>query len=356
MNFSSNHYVPILKVKPAESEALKHLSPDLYKHITPLFEIVERKGDPAPELTKHIETALKRIHKSAHLFRRCFLDVRELEPDGHDVARTFFERALSAGINFTPVTGISRTVDVDAAKAFPVNGLAIRITKSDIDNGNLSRTIASFLKAHSLTPENIDLIIDLGPVDDRLAEGVSRLTDEFLSEIPFQTSWRTFTLSGCAFPKSMGILQSDTFKLLDRSEWMAWLNDLFRNRHTIQRLPTFSDCAIQYPTGVEGIDFSIVRPAPSIRYTLENEWLLLKGEGGQTQQLHTVQYPFLATRLTRGDLRSHYLGPEHCAGCKLMNDCSEGTPRLGSSGAWRRLGTIHHITMVVNRLVSLPWT
>ena len=71
----------------------------------------------------------------------------------------------------------------------------------------------------------------------------------------------------------------------------------------MQRLPTFSDCAIQHPEGIENFDFHFMRPSPTVRYTCDDDWLLIKGEtrGGT---LPSEQFPLLAGQLAYGHLRS----------------------------------------------------
>ena len=49
-------------------------------------------------------------------------------------------------------------------------------------------------------------------------------------------------------------------------------------------------------------------------------------------------------------------GHSHCVGCAGISDAAHGAPGLGSLEAWRRLGTIHHVTTVVQALLGLAWT
>jgi hypothetical protein len=123
----------------------------------------------------------------------------------------------------------------------------------------------------------------------------------------------------------------------------------------LPRLPTFSDCAIQHPRGVEGFDPRIMQVSASIRYTLPEDWLLLKGESTRFKQ-PSVQFPDLATRLVYGHLRSHFRGATHCEGCASIKAAADGAPRFGSAEAWRRLGTMHHISTVAEQLRVLSST
>jgi hypothetical protein len=352
MTFGAHHYMPILKVKRGEKTALQKVSPQYWEKITPLLEIVERKPDKA--LATHLNTSFKELAESVRSYRRCFLDAREIAADGPDAAVEVFRRASIAGIAFTPVTGITRTADVGAALSHRAHGLALRLTRLEFENGNLATNVEAFLRLHGLAPDEVDLIIDLGAVEDLIVDGIATLTDAFMAEVPYHKRWRTFTLSACAFPVSMGGVERHSHDMVERADWIAWRDRLHAQRGHMTRLPTFSDCAIQHPLGVEGFDPRIMQVSASIRYTLEEAWLLIKGESTRFT-VPSAQFPELATRLVYGHLRPHFAGSTHCAGCMSIKAAADGASGYGSAEAWRRLGTIHHISTVMKGLALLPW-
>jgi hypothetical protein len=83
-------------------------------------------------------------------------------------------------------------------------------------------------------------------------------------------------------------------------------------------------------------------------------WLLVKGESTR-HSAPSVQFPDIARKITSGPLRAYFQGPGHCSGCASILAAAGGAPKLGSAEAWRRLGTIHHMTMVVSDLGALAW-
>jgi len=179
------------------------------------------------------------------------------------------------------------------------------------------------------------------------------MASAFLADVPDPTRWRTLTLSGCAFPLSMGGVERDSFEFTDRSEWLAWRDGLRANRTRLERLPTFSDCAVQHPTGVEGFDPSIMAASASVRFTLADAWLLIKGVSTRNVP-PSQQFPELATRLVYGHLSAHFPGAEHCIGCRGIKRAADGASGFGSAGKWRWLGTVHHITRAVEEIAALP--
>jgi len=191
VTFGSEHYIPVLKIKRGEKKALTAIEPSICQRITPLLEIVQRTDK---SLDDHLKTAFKELANSTSRYARCFLDAREIAPDGTTGAQEVFARASAAGIAFTPVTGFSRSADVAAALGHRTRGLALRLTREEFEAGQLAPGLADFMNQHGLVPEETDLIVDLGPVDDMVVDGVIAFTDAFLSEVPDQTRWRTLTV------------------------------------------------------------------------------------------------------------------------------------------------------------------
>jgi hypothetical protein len=282
------------------------------------------------------------------------MDAHEIASDGPVAAAAGFGRAQAEGITFTPVTGVSRSADVAAALEHRVNGIAVRLTRDDFEKGGLATRLQGFMQRFGVTPEETDLIVDLGPLEDFVAAGVSALTVAFLVEVPDHTSWRTLTLSACAFPWSLGKVERRSHAYFGRLEWATWRDGLYAGRHTRKRLPTFGDCAIQHPSGVEGFDPRIMPVSAAIRYALPDSWLLIKGESTRLTP-PSVQFPRLAIQLVYGHLRSNFAGADHCQGCAGIKAAADGASGFGSPEIWRKLGTIHHITRVVQDLTALPW-
>lgn len=352
MTFGSKHYVPVLKVKRAEKGALAAIGKVAPDAVTPLFEIVERKSDKT--LKNHLETTFRGLAQSVAKFAGCFIDTREIESDGEAAADAVFDRADAEGIDYVPVVGMSRTVGNASALAHAGNGVALRLTRKELEAGTLSSAIAKFLAVNQLSPEGVDLIMDMEDVGTLIPAGVAALTSKFMASVPDHPAWRTLILSGCAFPRSMGGVARQSAALVDRSAWVCWRDSLYVNRKKLARLPTFSDCAIQHTQGVEGFDPKIMAVSACARYAVDDYWLLVKGES--TKKIRAgLQFPKIAKRIVNNVHGRYYQGPTHCLGCEQINDAATGVPGLGSPEVWRRIGTIHHISTVLRDLVSLRW-
>ena len=351
MSFDKTHYVPVLKMKGAEKEALPLLTASVRARITPLFEVVERDPEKKPTATDHIDTAFKKFAPAVAGLDRYFLDCHEVESDGPEAAEEIFRRATALDTAFIPVTGITRSADVAAALANRTSGLAIRISRTDFENGLLENELLSFVKTHDVQREVIDLILDLGAVDDMVLPGVQALAAAFLADVPDPSSWRSLTLSSAAIPPGMGGLESRSHDFIDRVDWLTW-RDRIRADASFPRVPTFSDGVIQHPKGVEGIDWRKMTISASIRYTANDRWLRIKGVSTDVE-LTSDQLQSLATTLVLGHLSTHFNGAAHCDGCRGMRSAADGADGYGSLPVWRRLGTIHHISRVIEQLDAL---
>jgi T4 beta protein len=153
---------------------------------------------------------------------------------------------------------------------------------------------------------------------------------------------------------TLGGVERHAHDLLERADWLAWRDRLHAVRGSLIRLPTYSDYAIQHPLGVEGFDLRIMQVSATVRYTTDQHWLLVKGESTRSV-VPSSQFPQLATRLVYGHLQQHFAGPAHCSGCQSIKAAAGGAPGYGSAGVWRRLGTIHHLAVVMQGLQNLNW-
>ena len=351
MSFGIHHYVPVLKVKLGEKQALADLAPSMRQHVTPLLEVVERNSETP--LETHLHTAFTKLRPAVAGLERYFIDTREIAADGPIASGSVYGRCLEQGVAFTPVTGLTRPGDVATGlRAKGRNGIALRVARSEFEQQDVPTEVTAFLKSHRLSPDETDFILDLGAVDDMVEDGVAEMARAFLHQVPEPRSWRTLSLIGCAFPLSMKLVARDSHAHTARMEWNAWRDSVYLHASEFARVPTFGDCVIQHTKGVEGFNPKTMQGSAAIRYALGNEWLLLKGRG--TRKASTkIQMPKLARELVAGGLRVHFRGPDHCAGCRRIQEAAGGAPGAGSLMTWRRIGTVHHITTTVEAIQRL---
>ena len=350
MNDESPRYVPVLKVKRGEKKALSLLPMALRRRVVPILDVVENPNDRT--LGEHLGTTFKGLPSSLVGYPRCFIDAREIEDDDPRATEMVLKQARAEGIRVSAVTGITRTNGVAAALANSTHGLGVRLLRREFESRNLVPRLQGFLGRHGLVPESVDLILDLGAVADMIAHGVSALTRAFLADVPDLKRWRTVSIVACAFPLSMRGVGRHAHKEVDRCEWLSWRDDIYAYQQVCGRTLVFGDYVIQHPAGVENFDPRTMPVSATIRYALDDAWILIKGESTRVVSARD-QFPALATKLVYGRLKSRYQGSVHCPGCSSMKAAADGAIGFGSAEAWRRLGTIHHICQTLDGLDAL---
>lgn len=229
------------------------------------------------------------------------------------------------------------------------SGLRVRLGCSDLDNlAKLSEGIHEFLAAYDLSPETVDLLVDIQAIDD---------PDMFCKyialsqKIPNLLKWRTFTFASGFFPKDLSKCKIDEVNLIPRLDWTNWRKQITEKK--LQRNPAFSDYVIQHPVYDESFQF--FAPSTSIRYTLENEWWILKGRKLRfdlylaNAKLLSEDNRFFGADFSEGD---RYISEKAMHFERYIKD-----PKLkgtGTAETWIQAGTNHHLICTTNQISNLP--
>lgn len=343
MTIPQRVYVPILKCKQNEKGALRQLAATARSSLTPLIEVVERKGDDAKPLDNHLRTAFRDL-SDALGGDECWLDTHEIP----GCAARAFECAGQHGVKFLPVIWLrGQQQDLAAALQCRAKGLCLRVSQSDLRLGVSASEVRALLEEHHLAPAGMELVLDMGAIEELAFEGGRRLVDALLHAVPPLREWRSVTLAGTALPASMKDVPTEGRRDFARTEWVLWRDYARVRAQELGQFIAFGDCAIQHPRGVEGYDPRVMPRSPTIRFALSDQWLIWKGKSNKLER-EALQFPRLADAALR-DLGDQFHA-DHCGGCGDLRRASIGAPRLGSAGIWRRIGTVHHMTTVVEQL------
>jgi len=376
MGFDHTHYVPILKGKQGELNALLNTDPKLFPFFTAMIEVPPIPSEypegqdtpiPAKTIDAHIKLVVKGFAKALKDLPSVFVDgyYIELEDEldgGKSPIDALFEALRAAKIQFIPAIGLDRVEDyadsVRLAVGIDKRGVCLRLVESDIESfAELGPQIASLLKVLKVSVDQVDLLIDFGPkVPQKSA------LPFMLDALPNIEKWRSLTIASSSFPSSMMALQRNSIEELEREEWLAWLSVRSKKKAT-KRIPTFGDYSINHPI-LNEINPRIMQMSPNIRYTDDLNYVVAKGQAqprkkkkptpaeelARAQLAPTVQYPKLATMI-----RKHpaWKGPKFSWGDLFIDKCSR-KECVGSSTDWRSVGTCHHIAAVVRQIASLP--
>jgi len=357
--FDHRHYVPILKGREGEYGALQMLHE---RHaLTPLLEVPPIAWDyeeerPAKTIDRHLEKVPQKIQRSWGPDRLLYLDLlwiseSERMDDGRHPMKYVLDGGRNLGIVLIPVVGLLKGDEYlnacREAEQQDHRGVCVRVQREDfVDFSDLAEPIAHVLDAIKVAPSQVDFIFDLRALTPTEREVSTAHAIDLINRIPMLGSWRSFALAATSFPQNlMGLPPSDSSRL-PRTEWTLW-REIWKNRGSIRRMPTFADYAISHPEPAE-VDPRVMRPSASVRYTCDDAWLILKARNLKDhgyEQFHEVC----------GDLvnADQYAGRSFSWGDTYIADCAARRVGTGNLTTWRKVGTSHHLVFVPRQLASV---
>lgn len=352
------YYVPCLRWKQGEYTAISKLSDSARERIVPLI--------AAPEIGYDFETESNSDSIDDHLApfaqriltywgkKPCFVDLVHIEPGERmqNVAHPMdyvFDGLRVRGCLAVPVTGPDRDVAyhdaaLNAAKQDRL-GLGIRVQLEQAADPAITQKIRYLIDGHLLL-KDCDLILDLGFPNFSPLGDLADLVAGVLGELMGIGQWRTVVLLGTAFPASMGSVHKGA-ELIDRNEWVLYTRVIQILRRSHHRIPTFGDYTINHPE-VSNMDMRLVKPAATIRYAIDDHWLLIKGSNVRDNGY--AQYTgHCKTVISSG----HFSENLFSCGDKYISDCADGCAKTGNLTTWRWVGTNRHIEKIVSDLANL---
>jgi hypothetical protein len=196
--FGPNHYVPILRWKPAERVALKELRDDDRGRITPLIEIPRKifeppqnketegqtqavapilfgeadgqKPDPGQVLLKTAKGLLDAWRNEPFFLDLCHIDghIPQICGTKHPLAY-IAEEARTFKLKLIPVTGLSRKrkyqTAVSRVAAADRRGACVRVIPDDVLRPTFAQELTSLLKSLFLGVADVDLLLDYQDFD-----------------------------------------------------------------------------------------------------------------------------------------------------------------------------------------------
>jgi hypothetical protein len=132
--------------------------------------------------------------------------------------------------------------------------------------------------------------------------------------------------------------------LIERAEWTAF-EDLL-TRVSSDLVPLYGDYAISHPD-LEDFDASVAggNVPVAARYTAETHFLVYKE--GRVRDVGMAGYAQVAQWIS---VRPEFSGQGFSWGDDFIENCSSGTASCGNHEIWRKVGTAHHIAMVLSQL------
>jgi hypothetical protein len=359
--FDHTHYVPILKGKEGEYNALRELTPAIKEGLTPLIEPIPIPYDfanevPAKTVDEHLANFISKIVLNWGLgtifFDLDWIPESERMADGRHPLKFIFDGARTAGSQAIPVTGLNRDAAYQDAVKDAIDsdhrGVCIRLESDDLDDlSTLGSQLDTLVAFFGVAKSDVDLLVDFAAIDPQSAVPMQIAASSIIGTLPSIMDWRTLTFAASAFPPDLSRLAANSVTPLPRTEWTIWLW-LAARRARLRRLPTFGDYAIAHPGWTE-VDPRLMKMSAQLRYTIDIEWLVFKARN--TKDFGFGQFKQICAALIA---RPEYRGASFSWGDNAINDYANPSTGPGNATIWRKIGTNHHVTMVVTQIASVP--
>ncbi|MFN3931472.1 MAG: beta family protein [Brevundimonas sp.] len=354
-----NQYVPLLRWRMGEYQALLRLEASKKLSVLPMIEVLEPDFDfekwiPKKTIDEQLSTFASQLNKKWGE-RPALLDARQLPPttrmaDGRHPMTYLFDETRALGGELTPVTALDYDASYQAAvrgiHALDGRGAVLRCTLEEALDPDFDVNVAALLAALGLSLSELDLVLDLRAPAYEPLQGLVGVVQAALGGSSTMANARSLVVMAASFPDSLAHLKT-SLELLPRNDWLFYRSLIAALPKGVRR-PAFGDyavAAVAFPKG----DMRFMRGAPNIRYATTGGWLVarrkrLKGETNQA-------YPGLCTLITGA---SAYHGATYSAGSGYISDCEHGRVKRGNPTTWKWVATNHHITVVLDDLARLP--
>lgn len=327
-------YVPTLKTRSGEVTALGNLqAPDRIRTV-PVFQIV---SDPPTTFCQMLGSVWSGLYIG--------LDgVHESQSSGNVTAFANMHSALiAAGINVIPLLDFNSPPNYTSAIVSLQSSNPSLIYRMPVSH---LQPALSWATANGIVQSTTDLIVDCGHVADIdpliLIPACSLAVSH---AIPLLSGWRSVTISASAAPiNASGMILGAN--LFPRRDWQLWLG-----MSSAYPFLNFGDYGIAHRDFSEVEGYMMANATVSPRYTLDSDWLWLKGRStrGPSGVSMANQYHAHAQTLVG------YPNFNGIAGCwgdqRIAQIAAQATSAgSGSRATWVGLSLNRHLALVTNRL------
>lgn len=352
---SSHVYVPIIKGKRNDVDAVGRLADDVRERTKPLIEAM-----PADRTKQGLEDHVKKfVHyvvkfiPSGELFVDFYgLMPEQAYPDGSNATIAGFKLLKSLGRVVTPTYGLARNDRLwrplrSVVESFD-RGFCFRLSLDDLDD-NAEDTWSQLIERSSdlgLAPGQIDILLDLRFVGDKDEDVLRDVLVDFIAQNRSVSAYRSVVVAGSSAIRTVSEITKDGIGEILRKELGIW-SALRRDVDGSLRL-LFGDYGIVHP------DFSDLGSSKNmnakIRYTVGNRIIYYRGHGLIHPKKDFLQYHDLAKKV-RSDKR--YKGASESFGDSYVYQCANRLIKPGSPSTWIRADMNHHISYTARQIDRL---
>ena len=359
MILTHEHYVPSLRWRMSEYQALMRLKSQVKDQIMPLICLPDIEFDfetrqprktvndyilpfPAKFLAKwpsrpawvtlSKKIAMGRLNNGTHCFDYIFDNLRP--NDAHAIP------AIPLSVDTETVAAASRAITQDR------KGMGIILRLVDLMTPGMKDRVDELTASMGLAFDETDLFIDLGAPNFRPYATFAKALITALLPMGDMSLFRNLVLISTAIPRTFSDIAKGTDQIL-RHDWLFY-NTLCATLPMDMRRPVYGDYTIVHPDFV-ALDMRMIRPTGKVIYTMTEAWGTRKGGAfrGNEIQMHEHCQAIIGTPSFA------FQGSDFSYGDNFIEKCANREVGASNLTRWKEVGINHHITTVVNDLATL---
>jgi hypothetical protein len=354
MILTSDMYVPAIRWRQGEYQALHRLTNRTKERVVPLITIPEVEFDfeerrPKKSVQEHVHPFAAR-YKSKWANRPAWVGVHKSivlskMDDGRDIFTYVFDElrafqasavpAIPLGANPSTVGAVAAIVKRDCL------GAAISVRLEDLMKPTPTAVIRTLVATLRADLSNTDLIIDLGAPNFEPYVTFSGALIMALRRLSDLDVFRNFVLIGTGIPETFKDVGRG-FDEIPRHDWLFY-QTLIAKLPAGMRRPTFGDYTIVHPNFAP-VDMRKIKSAGKIVYTTPRNWAIRKGGAFRDNpaQMHDHCADLVKRPIFKG--ASYSSGDDYIAKCAVRREGPSNQTR------WKDVAINHHITHVLDDL------
>jgi len=350
-------YVPVLRWRRGEYQALAHLAAAVKDRVVPFIIIPEVEFDfetrqPKKSVHEHVDPFAKRFNAKwgqrpawvgVHpgIADKPMNDGRNVLAYVFDALRVFEARAIpTVPLDVSPPMGTS----VQTIVATDGCGIAIAVRLEDLMKLDARARIDSLASTLGVTLNEVDLVIDLGAPNFEPYAAFAGALIAALRRLGDLQVFRNFVLIGTAIPETLKDVAKGADQL-PRHDWLFY-RVLIGKMPTGMRRPNYGDFTIVHPE-FKALDMRMIKAAGKLVYTTPDAWEVRKG--GSFNDNRDQMYGHCASIVASGKFsgRGYSIGDDYIAKCAVQEEGPSNQTR------WKEVAINHHITHVLDDLAML---
>ena len=328
-------YVPILKYKLGEQQAIKNLDAATSDKICPLFEIPRQR--PGVDITSQIASCWDNRPFFFYLMPDWYEDCEDINGWFNNQDGDFC--CLCKNRNATPVLDLSMFDVISDWSFLPHQGTAIRIRNNEY--ANIEGTLNPVFSSTPLEKATTDLILDLQYAHENELFSKESVLKGSLPYIDGISEYRSIIISSCSFPEEFPQMEVNRIYSFPRTE-----NQIHAKALELAKRFHFTYVYSDYgPANLQDIQFVLgMSPNFKIKYSTKDKYLYIKGISLKYGGLDIGNIGTLCSTLVNS---GEFFGEDFSWADACIYKLANNTAKSGGNlTTWVSYSMNHHITLI----------